>query len=380
MDNDTVNCHVYIRVSTKKQVRDGLSLENQRVKCHQFAESQGWRIHKTYHDEGVSGKSMNRPGFNKLLDNVRPGEIIVVNAFSRLGRNFKEMNEAYDALKKLNVRIVSVAEKQIDDSTPTGKFLLNIMFSMAEWELNETDARSKAVISNKKTCGEVVGHVGFGYASTEHNGRKYQYPVVSEQEGISFVINARSMDPPLSWSKIGKAMIKHNWRPKNGGDKWAVSSLQNLASNHIKSRKTDKITHMPLKDLMKYETHMVPLCVPLDDIDGNLMKDGRFDYTKKFGFMYGYKGNEFPTLSKLSEDVRNGLVDTKEEFKNDIINADTYGLDEDGTPMVASPTTNTTPSINLFEQDKDQLGKFLMLFGDIKDPSKMQEKANLFFS
>ena len=78
----------YARVSTKEQdlTRQITALEN--AKCD-----------KIYHDK-KSGKDMNRDELNKLLSMVRKNDTIVVTDIDRLGRNFTEISDLYDRLKK----------------------------------------------------------------------------------------------------------------------------------------------------------------------------------------------------------------------------------------------------------------------------------------
>ena len=64
-----------------------------------------------YVDNGYSGTSLDRPGFNKLLDDITQGKInmIMVKDLSRLGRNHIEVNKYIeDIFPSLNVRVFSI--------------------------------------------------------------------------------------------------------------------------------------------------------------------------------------------------------------------------------------------------------------------------------
>ena len=95
----------YARVSTKEQdlTRQITALEN--AKCD-----------KIYHDK-KSGKDMNRDELNKLLSMVRKNDTIVVTDIDRLGRNFTEISDLYDRLKKMGVSIV-VLNQSLLNYTP----------------------------------------------------------------------------------------------------------------------------------------------------------------------------------------------------------------------------------------------------------------------
>ena len=95
----------YARVSTKDQdlTRQIKALE--KAKCD-----------KIYHDK-KSGKDMNRDELNKLLSMVRKNDTIVVTDIDRLGRNFTEISDLYDRLKKMGVSIV-VLNQSLLNYTP----------------------------------------------------------------------------------------------------------------------------------------------------------------------------------------------------------------------------------------------------------------------
>lgn len=95
----------YARVSTKEQdlTRQIKALE--KAKCD-----------KIYHDK-KSGKDMNRDELNKLLSMVRKNDTIVVTDIDRLGRNFTEISDLYDRLKKMGVSIV-VLNQSLLNYTP----------------------------------------------------------------------------------------------------------------------------------------------------------------------------------------------------------------------------------------------------------------------
>lgn len=93
---------LYIRLSladeeTKSGIQDESdSITNQRNFIEKFIQSNeelaGFR-QKEFYDDGYSGKNFDRPGFQKMLEMCRKGEIhcIIVKDFSRLGRNYVEV-------------------------------------------------------------------------------------------------------------------------------------------------------------------------------------------------------------------------------------------------------------------------------------------------
>lgn len=99
----------YARVSTKGQdlTRQITALEN--AKCD-----------KIYYDK-KSGKDMNRDELNKLLSTIRKNDTIVVTDIDRLGRNFTEISDLYDHLKKMGVSIVVLNQSLLNYSPNDSK-------------------------------------------------------------------------------------------------------------------------------------------------------------------------------------------------------------------------------------------------------------------
>lgn len=83
----------YVRVSTKDQNLD-----------RQFEKLKEENVTIIFEDK-LSGKDTKRPEFQKLLEYVRQGDIVVVTELDRLGRNNKELTETMDLLKNKGVTI-----------------------------------------------------------------------------------------------------------------------------------------------------------------------------------------------------------------------------------------------------------------------------------
>ena len=72
---------IYIRVSTKKQVEEGYSLEAQKERLVKLCETNGYIVYKVYADEGKSGKDTNRPAFQEMMKDMKDKKFNVILAF-----------------------------------------------------------------------------------------------------------------------------------------------------------------------------------------------------------------------------------------------------------------------------------------------------------
>lgn len=358
------NCFIYIRVSTKKQSNKGYSLESQEAACNIFAEQNKLEVIKTFKDEGESGKSMNRKEFQSLLSCVRKDEYILVYSITRLGRNQTEAMTVADNLNNRGVHLLSCKEPGINISTPSGRFMLSTLLGFAEYELNEIDSRSKAVLRNKEQCGEQIGRLGYGYEINLFEGRKYRYPIVREQEAITYAISERNKCPPTGWRTLAKAMIDRGWMPKHKGSKWSNSSLQSVVSRQSEYREKHGLENLTAADVEPYERHRSPLNVPYETLINNIDQDtGHLDYVKVFGYKYGAGAIHVPPPEKFKSDIDSGRLILPDHLKKEV--------DE----FYDEPKT-----IDLSAQDADKLKLFFNVFGSLKTQEEIQEKARLFFS
>ncbi|MGW4019126.1 recombinase family protein [Rhodococcus ruber] len=111
----------YVRVSTVAQ-----TLEQQKVALAAAG------VTKVFQDK-ISGARDDRPGLAALLEYVREGDTVVVWKLDRLGRNTLHILEVVRALTKRGVTLVSTSDG-IDSSTATGRMVIGVLASMAEFE------------------------------------------------------------------------------------------------------------------------------------------------------------------------------------------------------------------------------------------------------
>ena len=168
-------CAIY----TRKSREDGLeqefnSLDAQHEACEAYIASQrfnGWTLVPTrYDDGGFSGGNTDRPGLRQLLKDIEAGEInaVVVYKIDRLSRSIRDFGTLFDAFEKHNVSFVSVTQ-QIDTSTPTGRMVLNILMSFAQFEREMTIERVRDKVAASKRKGIWMGGpTPFGYRIENH--------------------------------------------------------------------------------------------------------------------------------------------------------------------------------------------------------------------
>ncbi len=108
--------------------------------------------------ETISGNvaTSQRRGFTRLLDRLETGDVLVVTKLDRLGRNVTHLGKLLEHLTKKGValRILSMG---VDTGTPTGKLMLNVMASVAQFEREMMLERQREGIAKAKGEGRYKG-------------------------------------------------------------------------------------------------------------------------------------------------------------------------------------------------------------------------------
>ena len=116
----------YARVSTKRQAKDGNSLEAQESLLRENGATEIYR-------DVFTGTKSHRPELDNLLREIQPGDKLVVTKLDRIARSAADGMELIENLlnKGITVHILNLG---VLDNTTTGKLIRNIMLCFAEFE------------------------------------------------------------------------------------------------------------------------------------------------------------------------------------------------------------------------------------------------------
>ena len=116
----------YARVSTATQGRDGNSLEDQVAALEQYG-------CQTIIQEAFTGKTMDRPEFQQLLNSLHEGDTLVVCKLDRFARTAIEGVQTVRDLFERGIR-VHILNMGLIENTLTGNLILTVMLAFAEYE------------------------------------------------------------------------------------------------------------------------------------------------------------------------------------------------------------------------------------------------------
>lgn len=145
----------YCRVSTDEQAASGLSLDSQRERIAAYCAARGWVLADVIVDAGASAATLKRPGMDAVrqLMTERLVDGVVAVKLDRLTRSVGDFHELLKLSTRTGVGIVSVTEN-LDTGSATGKLMVNLIASMAEWERDVIRERTVAALAVKRQRGE----------------------------------------------------------------------------------------------------------------------------------------------------------------------------------------------------------------------------------
>ena len=189
-------CAIYTRVSTENGLEQEFnSLHAQREAAQAYIKSQaheGWKVIRDHYDDGgFSGGSLDRPGMQKLLADIRERriDIVVVYKVDRLTRSLIDFAKLVELFDGHGVGFISVTQS-FNTTTSMGRLTLNVLLSFAQFEREVTGERIRDKITASKKKGLWVGGVvPLGY---EVRDRKL---IVNEEEAATVrLIFSRYLD------------------------------------------------------------------------------------------------------------------------------------------------------------------------------------------
>jgi site-specific DNA recombinase len=219
----------YARVSTDKQADRGVSLDAQTQKIRAMTVVHSAELDDIIVEAGESAKTLNRPGMQRLLALVDSGEVnaVIVAKLDRLTRSVKDLCELLERFDRRGVALISVAES-LDTSSAAGRLVLNIMTAVSQWEREAIGERTRDAMHHKRTNGERVGNIAFGYRLAPDG--VHVEPEPSEQVMIDAIGELRAQGRSLR--RIALDLNSRGWRTRKGSE-WRLESVARVASSNL---------------------------------------------------------------------------------------------------------------------------------------------------
>ncbi len=179
----------YIRVSTDQQASEGVSLEAQREKIRAYCTALDLELVEICSDNGYSAKTIERPGLGDALAQLRAGkaDILLVAKLDRLTRSVKDLGQLVDNyFLPGRYSLLSIGDS-IDTRTASGRLVLNVLASVAQWEREAISERTSEALRHLKAQGVHIGATGYGamrVSEADEHGRRRIVPVAAQAQVI----------------------------------------------------------------------------------------------------------------------------------------------------------------------------------------------------
>ncbi len=213
----------YVRVSTDEQAREGVSLDSQKAKIAAYCELNDLELVEIIEDAGKSGKDLNRDGIQSLLERIKGRQVdaVVVYKLDRLSRRVRDTLSLMDLIEKKNLAFHSITER-IDTKSAMGKFFLNIMASMNQWERDTISERTHDALQHKISKNERAGQIPYGWTLVEDGKTLVENP--KEQKAISLICDLHGKG--YSYRAICRELEAKRYEPI--GQKWYPQTISNI--------------------------------------------------------------------------------------------------------------------------------------------------------
>lgn len=167
MTNSAKITALYERLSRDdEQQGESNSIINQKQYLEEYAKRQGFSNIRHFTDDGISGTTFEREGFQKLIAEVEAGNVstVIVKDMSRLGRNYLKVGFYTDIMfPDKGVRFIAV-NNGVDSETMGDNDFTPFLNIMNEWYAKDTSQKIRAIFKAKMQEGKRVSpSVPYGY-------------------------------------------------------------------------------------------------------------------------------------------------------------------------------------------------------------------------
>jgi DNA invertase Pin-like site-specific DNA recombinase len=195
---ETPVCAIYVRYSGEDELEDKKgtkSLRNQKESLLEYAKQHEISVNNIYEDYFVSGTTMDRPGINQLLSDMKIGlfNVILVKDLSRFSRNYIDAGYYFEEVFPLyNIRFISVSDNYdslYEDELLSIKNYFNTMY------VKDIQKKIRKHIEITAIQKEIIKIPKYGYTKTK-DGRLEIDPESASVVVKIFELANRGMNPP----------------------------------------------------------------------------------------------------------------------------------------------------------------------------------------
>ncbi len=234
---------LYMRRSREDGRGESGGIEGQRQLLRSYAQAHGFTVCGEYADDGYSGTHFDRPGFQRMQEDIEAGllDAVLVKDLSRLGRNYLasgELTEVY--FPRHGVRLVAIndgydSEAGEDDMAPF-RHVMNELYA------RDISKKIRSALHTKMVQGQYIGSFApYGYRKSEENKNR----LIPDEEAAAvvrrvFALAAEGRRATVIAEELNRAEIPVplDYRRQRAGkpplgSRWTASGVCKLLSNTV---------------------------------------------------------------------------------------------------------------------------------------------------
>lgn len=104
----------------------------------------------------ISGSKRERPELDRMLEQLRDGDVVTVTKYDRLARSLKDLLEIVETIRERGAGFRSLAE-DIDTTTPAGRLVFHVFASIAQFERERISERTREGLVSARKRGRIGG-------------------------------------------------------------------------------------------------------------------------------------------------------------------------------------------------------------------------------
>lgn len=224
----------YARVSTESQADRGVSLADQEVRLKAYAAAIGAELVAVICEQASGRLSPDRrPELAKILSRVRAGEVdgVLVLRLDRLTRRMKDAVSLLDESSRKGWRLLSVQES-LDTGSPVGRFVANLMASLAALEAEQVSERTRAGLAQVAREGRArSGRLPYGWRNADgrekqkRGDRRRLVPHDGEQKTLRRMLslNRKGLGACAVATRLNAAKV-----PSRSGRPWTMGNTRSI--------------------------------------------------------------------------------------------------------------------------------------------------------
>lgn len=290
---------IYIRLSQEDSDNgegklESNSVTSQKTLINEFVEeNDDLVIYNTYVDDGFSGTDFDRPGFQRMIDDMKNKNIncIIIKDLSRLGRNHNEVGNYIEKVFPLfDIRFIAINDFIDSYKNPASVNTILVPFKnlMNDEYARDTSIKIKSALNGRKKKGEFIGAFpSYGYVKNEKDKHKLIIDKESAEivrkifewkvnEGLGNLaichrLNDMGILNPTGYKKKKLNQNYNNSKMKLEDYSWCPSTVRNILKNDVyignvtqgkrraKSYKIHKIEQVPEEEWVTVENMHEPI-------------------------------------------------------------------------------------------------------------------------